>query len=45
MFPHLDIEVLKLAIEKKNGNPNDAVMLLFNESDVKKLQDEVDKKK
>ncbi len=44
MFGHIKHEVLELAIQKKNGNINDAAILVMNESEVTRLEDEIKNK-
>ena len=45
MLPEVEIDVIILAIEKKNGNENEAAMMLIDDSEVKRLQEEVKEKK
>jgi len=37
MLPEVEIDVIILAIEKKNGNENEAAMMLIDDSEVKRL--------
>jgi len=39
MLPNIEFDVILLAIEKKNGNANNAALMLFDEAEVSRLKE------